>query len=55
MLGMGDGDCPFEFNFDATTFKVNPKVGDTITESEVTFKVLDCRGGGCTVEVTKPA
>ena len=40
---------------DATTFKVNPKVGDTITESGVTFKVLDCRGGGCTVEVTKPA
>ena len=30
-------------------------VGDTITESGVTFKVLDCRGGGCTVEVTKPA
>ena len=40
---------------DATTFKVNPKVGDTVTESGVSFRVLDCRGGGCTVEVTNPA
>jgi len=40
---------------DATTFKVNPKVGDTVTESGVNFKILDCRGGGCTVEVTNPA
>lgn len=37
---------------DATTFKVNPKVGDTVVESGVSFKVLDCRGGGCYVEVT---
>ena len=37
---------------DATTFKVNPKVGDTVTESGVNIKILDCRGGGCTVEVT---
>lgn len=39
---------------DATTFKVNPKVGDTVVESGVKFKILDCRGGGCTVEVTNP-
>jgi hypothetical protein len=26
MQGMGAGDCPFEFNFDASTFKV----GDTV-------------------------
>jgi len=39
---------------DATSFKVNPKVGDTVVESGVKFKILDCRGGGCTVEVTNP-
>lgn len=27
MQGMGQGDCPFEFNFDAATFKV----GDTVS------------------------
>lgn len=27
MHGMGSGDCPFEFNFDAATFKV----GDTVS------------------------
>ncbi|MGE8133141.1 hypothetical protein ACQKO5_06020 [Novosphingobium subterraneum] len=27
MQGMGAGDCPFEFNFDAVTFKV----GDTVS------------------------
>ncbi len=27
MQGMGGDDCPFEFNFDATTFKV----GDTVS------------------------
>jgi hypothetical protein len=27
MQGMGEGDCPFEFNFDAGTFKV----GDTVS------------------------
>lgn len=39
---------------DATTFKVNPKVGDTVIESGVSFTILDCRGGGCTVEVKNP-
>ncbi len=27
MLGMGDGDCPYQFNFDPDTFKV----GDTVS------------------------
>jgi len=27
MQNMGEGDCPFEFNFDAATFKV----GDTVS------------------------
>ncbi|MCH9827611.1 MAG: hypothetical protein K0U79_07685 [Gammaproteobacteria bacterium] len=27
MQNMGEGDCPFEFNFDAKTFKV----GDTVS------------------------
>jgi hypothetical protein len=27
MMGMGDGDCPFKFNFDPDTFKV----GDTVS------------------------
>ena len=31
------------------------KVGDTVTESGVSFKILDCRSGGCSVEVTNPA
>ncbi|MFM9138601.1 MAG: hypothetical protein ACKOQZ_10870, partial [Actinomycetota bacterium] len=39
---------------DATTFKVNPKVGDTVVDNGISFKLLDCRGGGCTVSVTKP-
>lgn len=27
MMGMGDGDCPFKFNFDPATFKI----GDTVS------------------------
>ena len=26
MIGMGDGDCPFEFNFDAATFRAGDVV-----------------------------
>ncbi|BEV02037.1 hypothetical protein [Novosphingobium olei] len=26
MIGMGEGECPFEFNFDAATFKVGDVV-----------------------------
>ena len=39
---------------EATTFKVNPKVGDSVVDNGILFKLLDCRGGGCTVSVTKP-
>ncbi len=27
MIGMGEGECPYKFNFDAATFKV----GDTVS------------------------
>jgi hypothetical protein len=27
MLGMGEGECPYKFNFDPTTFKI----GDTVS------------------------
>lgn len=33
MLGMGDGSCPFEFNFDAATFKVGDYVSYRVTGS----------------------
>jgi hypothetical protein len=34
MLGMGQGDsCPFEFNFDPTTFKVGDEVSYRVTGS----------------------
>ena len=33
MMGMGGGDCPFEFNFDAATFKVGDVVSYRVTGS----------------------
>lgn len=33
MMGMGEGDCPFEFNFDAATFKVGDTVSYRVTGS----------------------
>lgn len=33
MQGMGDGACPFEFNFDETTFKVGDMVSYRVTGS----------------------
>ncbi|MEO0033322.1 MAG: hypothetical protein RIS94_3080 [Pseudomonadota bacterium] len=33
MLGMGDGSCPFEFNFDPATFKVGDMVSYRVTGS----------------------
>jgi len=33
MLGMGDGACPFEFNFDPKTFKVGDIVSYRVTGS----------------------
>jgi hypothetical protein len=33
MLGMGDGACPFEFNFDPATFKVGDYVSYRVTGS----------------------
>ena len=33
MLGMVDGSCPFEFNFDPTTFKVGDMVSYRVTGS----------------------
>lgn len=33
MLGMGDGSCPFEFNFDPATFKVGDVVSYRVTGS----------------------
>jgi hypothetical protein len=33
MLGMGGGACPFEFNFDPTTFKVGDAVSYRVTGS----------------------
>lgn len=32
MLGMGEGNCPFEFNFDADTFKVGDVVSYRVPE-----------------------
>lgn len=37
MQGMGGGDCPFEFNFDAATFKV----GDTVSYRVVGSPTFD--------------
>ena len=31
MQGMGDGSCPFEFNFDPATFKVGDMVSYRVT------------------------
>lgn len=33
MQGMGDGSCPFEFNFDPATFKVGDVVSYRVTGS----------------------
>jgi len=33
MFGMGDGSCPFEFNFDPSTFKVGDVVSYRVTGS----------------------
>jgi hypothetical protein len=33
MIGMGDGSCPFEFNFDPATFKVGDTVSFRVTGS----------------------
>lgn len=33
MLGMGDGECPFEFNFEPATFKVGDTVSYRVTGS----------------------
>jgi hypothetical protein len=33
MIGMGGGDCPFEFNFDAKTFKPGEVVSYRVTGS----------------------
>jgi hypothetical protein len=33
MMGMGDGSCPFEFNFDPATFKVGDMVSYRVTGS----------------------
>jgi len=33
MFGMGDGSCPFEFNFDPATFKVGDVVSYRVTGS----------------------
>lgn len=46
MQGMGDGNCPFEFNFDPATFKV----GDTVSY-RVTGSLSDWPFVGTLVEV----
>jgi len=33
MIGMGGGDCPFEFNFDAASFKPGDMVSYRVTGS----------------------
>ena len=33
MMGMGDGSCPFEFNFEPSTFKVGDTVSYRVTGS----------------------
>jgi len=37
MQGMGDGSCPFEFNFDPTTFKVGDLVSYRVPEMFTDF------------------
>ncbi|MBV9843408.1 MAG: hypothetical protein JOY99_18040 [Sphingomonadaceae bacterium] len=37
MQGMGDGSCPYEFNFDAATFKVGDLVSYRVTGSLADF------------------
>lgn len=37
MLGMGEGSCPFEFNFDPVTFKVGDVVSYRVTGSLADF------------------
>ena len=37
MLGMGDGSCPFEFNFDPATFKAGDVVSYRVTGSLADF------------------
>jgi len=37
MLNMGEGSCPFEFNFDAATFKVGDLVSYRVTGSLADF------------------
>ena len=46
MQGMGQGDCPFEFNFDPATFKV----GDTVSY-RVTGSLSDWPFAGILAEV----
>jgi len=46
MMGMGDGSCPFEFNFEPSTFKV----GDTVSY-RVTGSLSDFPFVGTLVEV----
>ncbi|WP_068074580.1 hypothetical protein [Novosphingobium lentum] len=33
MMGMGEGDCPIEFNFDPATFKIGDLVSYRVTGS----------------------
>jgi len=40
MLGMGDGSCPFEFNFDPATFKVGDLVSYRVTGSLSDFPFM---------------
>jgi hypothetical protein len=46
MMGMGDGSCPFEFNFEPSTFKI----GDTVSY-RVTGSLSDFPFVGTLVEV----
>jgi len=46
MMGMGDGSCPFEFNFESATFKV----GDTVSY-RVTGSLSDFPFVGTLIEV----
>ena len=40
MQNMGDGSCPFEFNFDAATFKVGDVVSYRVTGSLADFPFM---------------
>ena len=40
MQGMGDGSCPFEFNFDPATFKVGDLVSFRVTGSLSDFPFM---------------